>query len=184
MPQFAAFLRGMNVGGRRITNRELTTIFEGLGCTNAAGFLASGNMVFDGSTTAPDHLRTHLEQGLQAALSYSVPTYLRTGKEVVAIAQYRPFSNEELAASAGKMQVMFLPQEPSKEGVDIVTGLSCDADRLVVDGREIYWLPVGNLSDSTLPLKTIERAVGPTTIRTHRTIVRLVAKFWNEKSGL
>jgi hypothetical protein len=46
MSRYVAFLRGMNLGGRRISNDDLRSRFEALGCEDVATFRASGNVVF------------------------------------------------------------------------------------------------------------------------------------------
>ena len=47
MTLHAAFLRGMNVGGQRITNAELRDEFEALGFESVTTFRASGNVIFE-----------------------------------------------------------------------------------------------------------------------------------------
>ncbi len=48
VPQrYAAFLRGINVGGRRVSGEALAGTFEKVpGIVGATSFLASGNVVF------------------------------------------------------------------------------------------------------------------------------------------
>lgn len=46
----AAFLRSINVGGRRVKNPELIAIFEGLGLTDVAAYQAAGSLVFTGTS--------------------------------------------------------------------------------------------------------------------------------------
>ena len=46
MDRYVAFLRGMNLGGRRIKDQELRRHFEGMGCEEVATFRASGNVIF------------------------------------------------------------------------------------------------------------------------------------------
>ncbi|MBL4684411.1 MAG: DUF1697 domain-containing protein [Nannocystaceae bacterium] len=46
MPTHVAFLGGMNLGKRRITNVELYGCFEQLRLTDVGAFLARGNVVF------------------------------------------------------------------------------------------------------------------------------------------
>ena len=53
-----------------------------------------------------------------------------------------------------------------------------DEDLLAIDGRELYWLPSGGISDSDLDLKTIEAAVGPWTMRTKGTVDQIAAKYF------
>ena len=45
MSRYAAFLRGMNVGGHRLSNDELRSHFAALGFAEVATFRASGNGV-------------------------------------------------------------------------------------------------------------------------------------------
>jgi uncharacterized protein (DUF1697 family) len=74
--RYVAFLRGMNLGGRRITNEALRAHFEALGCEGVATFRASGNVIFE-SAGRPAALTTTLEDGLAEALGYEVPVFLR-----------------------------------------------------------------------------------------------------------
>ena len=46
MQRYVAFLRGMNLGGRRIKNDDLRRRFEGMGLEEVATFRASGNVIF------------------------------------------------------------------------------------------------------------------------------------------
>jgi uncharacterized protein (DUF1697 family) len=46
MDRYVAFLRGMNLGNRRIKNEELRAHFEAMGFPEVATFRASGNVIF------------------------------------------------------------------------------------------------------------------------------------------
>lgn len=177
MQRYVAFLRGMNLGGRRITNPELCVCFEGLGFASPTAFLASGNVVFDSDGTAPERVSERIEAGLRGALGYEVPTFLRTAEEVREIAAHETFPAEVVAASRGKLQVALLPAEPSQAARRAVLEHATEEDRLAFWNRELYWLPSGGISESPLDLAAIEAAVGPWTMRTRRTVERLAAKF-------
>lgn len=51
-------------------------------------------------------------------------------------------------------------------------------DGLALHGRELYWLPSGNMSDSALDLNAAGRLVGPNTMRTANTLRRIHAKHF------
>lgn len=178
MTLHAAFLRGMNLGGRRITNSDLCGCFEALGFTGVAAFLASGNVVLDPEPEEPNALARRIETGLQNQLGYAVPTFLRTAEEIRAMARHEPFPRGVLDSSEGKLQVVLLRQAPAAADRDAVLALATDQDRLAFAECELYWLPDGPMSQSELDLKTIERRLGTTTIRTARTIGRMVAKYF------
>ncbi len=91
MPVYAAFLRGMNVGGRRVKNDELSMCFEAMGFENVSAFLASGNVVFESDGESAEDLELQIELGLSEKLGYVVPTFVRSGAEVAEIAAKKPF---------------------------------------------------------------------------------------------
>ncbi len=177
MKRHVAFLRGMNLGRRRITNVELCACLDGLGFENVAAFLASGNVVFDAKgTTAP--LEKRIEKGLRESLDYEVPTFVRAADEVKDIAARVPFpASRDAKRPGGKLQVAMLRHRPSSSARKTVLALSTKEDQLSIHGRELYWLPSGNLTDSELDMRRIDDALGPMTNRTRRTIERIVAKF-------
>ena len=177
MNRYVAFLRGMNLGGRRITNDDLRAHFEALGCEDVATFRASGNVIFDSDGESPADLAARLEIGLGESLGYEVPVFLRSAKEVSAIAAHQPFDAKLIGASRGKLQVALLAKMPSAAAAKRALSMSTDADRLAIERRELYWLPEGGMSDSELDLKAIAAALGPTTIRTKGTIDQIAAKY-------
>lgn len=166
----------MNIGRRRITNSDLGGVFESMGMTRVELFLASGNVIFDPGGRS--ELEAFIAEQLQAALDYSVPTYVRSTNEVLAIAASRPFTDAELAASTGKVQIIFHARPLDDPARAQVMALSCADDRLAIGAREIYWLPCGPMSQTTLDLKTIERVTAGTTIRTRNTIDRIAKRFF------
>jgi uncharacterized protein (DUF1697 family) len=177
MHRYVAFLRGMNLGGRRITNEGLRSHFEALGCEDVATFRASGNVVF-AKSGPPTELTVQLEDGLGEALGYEVPVFLRSAKQLLAIAAAEPFDSKRLTASKGKLQVALLAKKPSAARAKEALGLSSAADRVAIEGRELYWLPSGGISESELDLKALDGALGPTTIRTKGTVDQIAAKYF------
>jgi len=175
MPRYVAFLRGMNLGGRRITNPELCAAFERLGYEEVSAFLASGNVVFE-AAGEETKLRRELEAGLAEELGYEVPTFLRSANQVGGVVAHEAFAERDGADARGKLQVVFLQKKPSPEGAGLVASLDGDDDWLELMGREIFWWPSGGLSQSELDLKALAAAVGPTTVRTMNTVRRLAAK--------
>jgi uncharacterized protein (DUF1697 family) len=177
MPSHVAFLRGMNLGGRRIKNEELRAEFEALGFAEVACFRASGNVVFSAKGSEAK-LTSEIEAGLGEALGYEVPVFLRSAKELSALAAHEPFAAVKMKASKGKLQVALLPKKPAAGARKQALAEASDEDRLAIEGRELYWLPSGGISDSDLDLKAIETALGPWTMRTMGTIEQIVAKHF------
>ena len=179
MNRYVAFLRGMNLGNRRITNDDLRSHFEALGCDEVATFRASGNVIFAADDESRAKLTARLEDGLADALGYEVRVFLRSAKEIAAIAAHEPFGAKDRAASDGKLQVALLTKKPAAAKRKAALAFATDADRLAVEGRELYWLPQGRMSDSELDLKALDTILGSMTIRTKGTIDQIAAKFFD-----
>jgi uncharacterized protein (DUF1697 family) len=177
MQRYVAFLRGMNLGGRRIKNEELKREFEQLALDDVSCFRASGNVIFASKEKGEEKLKQRLEAGLGESLGYKVPVFLRSAAELEAVSALEPFDPKLVSASKGKPQVAFLPSAPKAKAKKQALALASDEDRLAIEGRELYWLPSGGISDSQLDLKTIEAAVGPWTMRTKGTVDQIVAKL-------
>lgn len=176
--RFVAFLRGMNLGNRRLKNPELKAEFEQLGFEQVATFRASGNVVFEvGGRAGEASLAKKIEAGLASGLGYDVPVFLRSAAEVAAIAAARPFPKKRVEASKGKLQVSLLAKSPSAKVRTDVLALGSEEDLLAIEGRELYWLPSGGLLKSDLDLKAIEKALGKDTRRTMGTIEQIAAKY-------
>lgn len=178
MERYVAFLRGMNLGGRRIKNEELRREFEVLGFTEVACFRASGNVVFAADESDEEKLTSRIEAGLGEALGYEVPVFLRAAAELRSVAEHEPFDAAALESSKGKPQIVFLPAKPAAAARKQVLALSTDDDRLAIEGRELHWLPKGGISESDLDLKAIDADLGPTTIRTKGTVAQIAAKYF------
>lgn len=176
MSRYVAFLRGMNLGGRRIANEELRAEFEALGFADVATFRASGNVIFAADGETEKALTTRIESGLGEALGYAVPVFLRDCAEVVEIAAREPFAAKLIGASKGKLQVTLLPGKPTAAARRKVLALAGDEDRLAIEGRELFWLPSGGTIDSDLDLKAIDAILGKGTMRTMGTIEQIAAK--------
>lgn len=177
MARYAAFLRGMNLGRRRVTNSELVAAFEALGLAGASAFLASGNVMFESGARSRAKLERTIAEGLEAELGYRVPTFVRSAKEIAAIAVRAPFPPKVVAATAGKLQVGLLAVEPPAGARRKALALATADDRLAIAGRELYWLPRVGVSTSELAFDALVAHLGEMTVRTQRTLVRLSAQM-------
>jgi uncharacterized protein (DUF1697 family) len=179
VPGYAAFLRGVNLGAQRRAGAEkLRSVFEGLGFEDVATFRTSGNVVFAAGREPAATLTARIEKELAAVLGFEVMIFLRTAREVRAIAAERPFSSADIEASKGKLQVALLPAKPATKARNEALALATDEDRLALRGRELYWLPSGGTRDSALNQVAIEKLVGPWTMRTMGTLEQLAAKYF------
>lgn len=180
MARYAAFLRGVNLGGRRKTgSAELRACFEGIGLEDVQTFRTSGNVVFErDGRESQKKVAGRIERALSQSFGFDVVVFLRSAAEVRAIAEHRPFPAKLVSGSNGKLQVALLPAKPAAGARREAVELATDADRLAVEDRELYWLPSGGTRDSKLDLKELEKLVGPWTMRTKGTLELLAEKHF------
>ena len=179
-PTHAAFLRAINLGrNRRVSGADLRSRFEELGFTEVDSFRTSGNVVFRAGREAKAPLTARIEKALKEALGYEVGVFLRTAKEIQALAKHQPFPNDLIEASKGKLQVSLIAKPHSAATQRRVLALATGTDdRLAFSASELFWLPSGGTQQSTLDLEAIEEQLGPTTMRTKGTVDQLAQKHF------
>ena len=175
-PTHAAFLRGVNLGStRKTSSADLRACFEGLGFDDVQTFRTSGNVVF-ASPKAP--AASGIEKGLRDSFGFDVQVFLRSAKQVRAIAEHEPFPAAAVKKSEGKLQVAMLSKKPSAKVKKQVLAHATDEDRLAFSGQELYWLPSGRMTDASLNLRAVEQLTDAWTMRTQATLELLAAKFF------
>lgn len=178
MGRVIAFLRGINVGGHRVTMEELRRVVAELGLAGVETFIASGNVIAEADTADHDELAGRLSAHLESRLGYAVAVFVRTPAELAAVAAVPAFDAAEVAVPGRGVHVGFLAERPSAGAEAAVAALCSAEDQLRTVGRELYWLRHGRFSDSPIQPKQLDRALAqPVTIRNLNTVRRLVDKF-------
>jgi len=178
MPKYIAFLRAINVGGRNTVKMDfLRRLFESLGFSSVETFIASGNVVFETASKNAQALERKIETELREALGYEVATFIRTDTELVAIANYKPFSQSELDGAAA-LNIAFLADGLDDKSSQKLMTLRTDIDDFHIHEREIYWLCREKQSGSKISNALIEKAIGrKSTLRGANTIQKMAAKY-------
>ena len=168
MATYTAFLRAINIGGRRVKGPELCAPFTSMGFESAASFRASGNVVF-GAPRKP--AESGIEAALEDALGYEVAVFLRSPAEMERLAALEPFEPE------ARFHVMFLKKLPAKSVQSQVLALSTEDDKLAFGERELFWRPRGRMLESGLDLNAVGKLIGLNTMRTNGTVRQIAAKY-------
>ena len=179
MPQYIAFLRGINVGGHRIKMDQLRAHFEEMGLMDVSTFIASGNVIFTADSEDVGDLSAKIEKYLAEKLGYEVATFLRTPAQLDVMAAFEPPEGEDCAGSITSIYVALL-RDPAPDDMKARFGdLASESDRFWFAGSEVYWGLQGKMSDSPLFGKGLDPAFkgAATTSRNMNTLRRLTAKF-------
>ncbi|MCI0537651.1 MAG: DUF1697 domain-containing protein [Verrucomicrobiales bacterium] len=176
MQRYVAFLRGMNLGKRRLAMSRLKVLFDELEFNDVATFIASGNVIFSSQINDASELESRVAKHLEGALGYRVDTFVRTTEEVARIGNAKVFSEDGQAGITIHVGLFHqkLPRQLARRFADIVT----QEDEFCVIGREYYWLCRVRTSDSTVWSLPEMRALRlPTsTMRKITSIRRLIVK--------
>jgi uncharacterized protein (DUF1697 family) len=171
-----AFLRAINVGGHTVKMDRLRGLFEELGLKHVETFIASGNVLFDATSSVDTaKLERRIEDHLERALGYEVLTYIRPLASLAAVASDHPFDSHEAGGHA--LSIGFLKEPLAPERSTALKALADGYDEFHLSNRQIYWLCHGRMSDSKLFGKVLDRAIGsPATFRNVTTVRKLAEK--------
>lgn len=173
--RFVALLRAVNVGGRKVTMKELKEEAEKLGYTNARTLVASGNLVFDTKKTPDAKLETTLEAAIEKAFGLFSEVMVRNPDEWAAIIKANPFPKKAKDDPAHLVCVV-CKDKPDAKAIDAwLKGFREKYDKgeqLKVSGREIYidYGPSIGQSKLILPKKLVTG-----TARNWNTVLKLQA---------
>lgn len=180
--RYLAFLRGMNVGGHRVSMDDLRGYFSDLGFANVESFIASGNVIFDApARTSSAALESRIEKHLQKTLGYAVATFLRTPAELTAIVNALPFTASEMKPGYA-VHIGFLRDAPSSTLSAQLLGSATTMDAFGIGTREYYWLCRGKSLESLVKWPTLEKATKMDVTMRNLNTVRKLADKYREKT--
>lgn len=159
---------------------RLKEMFEELGFTEVATFIASGNILFTSAIPDPAALETMLTRELEQKLGFgALDPAVRTRAEIAEIAARSLFRSGGAAPDSATIYVSFFPKPLSAAVARQVEACATEVDAFEVHGRELFWLCRIRSSDSTVwksvGIKSLR--LPPATMRNLNTIQRLAALY-------
>lgn len=118
MATYAAFLRGINVGGQNlVAMKRLSRAFESLDFKNVKTLLASGNVLFEARVANTDRLARKIEEKLKKTFGREIGTIVRTLEGLREFVDTQPFRGIKVTPRT-RLFVTFLSEKP-KTGLKI-----------------------------------------------------------------
>lgn len=168
MPRLCAFLRAVNVGGRRVRMDRLRQVCEGFGLHDVLTLQAAGNVLFTTRRRNLETLRVELEAHLERELGFFADVFLRSDAELRAIAAH---PGRECVA----WNIALLHEPLDAAGLRALDGLRTRVDVFEAVGRDVHWYCAVKQSESELSNAAFEKALGlRATVRNVRTVRGLV----------
>ena len=177
MNRHVAFLRGINLGKRRVKMDRLRRFFEELGFGNVATFIASGNVVFDFPVSDRRKLEQEIETHLEEALGFTTETFVRPLEELDQLTKLKRVRTRQ--EEGFTPHVIFLREEADDRMEGGLRTLETEDDRFLVLSTEVVWFRRGGLTESPIKTRDLETVLGgrKNTTRNLKTLQRMVAKF-------
>lgn len=175
--QFVAFLRGINVGGKKpIRMKELADVLTAAGFRNVRTFIASGNVIFEAAAKDSARLARKMEKHLLKAFGCEITVIIRNVDDLRAIIKRNPFkkpkpSRDEMLfvtflASPAPVKPR-LPLRSETENMEVIA-LTDGAAFIVAHRKKTGWFGFPH----TFAEKEFKV---PTTTRNWTTVVKIVA---------
>jgi uncharacterized protein (DUF1697 family) len=172
MARFVALLRGINVGkNKRIPMAELRALLEGLGCTEVATLLNSGNAVFDtvGGTAAAHAQRIAAE--IRADFDFDVPVIVKTAAELRAIVADDPLRVPP--AEHARMLAIFGQDARALAGLHALEPMIVPPERLALGRRAGYLWCARGILESKAGAALLGKLGQSVTTRNWATVLKL-----------
>lgn len=172
MTRYAAFLRGVNVGGVNLKMADVAKAFEDAGFASVRTILASGNVLFE-STSGVAAVRKKAEQALRDTFGYDAWVLAYPIDTVAAISQAYPFERE---VPGHHSYVTFVTDEQVLDELADLAKNARPEEKIERGDGVVYWqVPRTATLDSTIG-KTMgkKRYKSSTTTRNLRTLDKVL----------
>lgn len=174
MTRYVALLRGINVGrAKQIPMADLRTLLTGLGYTDVATLLRSGNAVFTGSGS-PTEVASRIEDAVETKFGMTVGCVVRDGAELTAVIAANPLP--EAAAEGSRYLVHFLSAAPDRALLDANDPVRLDPEHIRLGDRVVYqWCPDGIMAAPDVGTYVVKNLGVVATGRNWNTVTKLAA---------
>lgn len=176
--KYAAFLRGINVGGKTsIKMEKLREVFASLEFKNVKTYIQSGNVIFEADDADQTELCVKIEAAIEKEF-FKTPVMIRSIDEIKEAFENNPFAGE--AFEDKLFHLIFLSEKLSDEKAAMLLSNNCENERFAVRNSEVYCLLREGFSESLLGKKYIDKKLKTAaTARNWRT-VRKILELCNE----
>ena len=157
MTMYAALLRAVNVGGRKVPMQDLKALFEDQGHEHVVTYIQSGNVVFDGRGKAAT-LAQQLSDAIEQAFGLKTPVVLRTKAQLEQVLNTNPYAKPGVVGN--QLHVVFLGDKPTAKAIATLDPDRSPPDEFTVVGKEVFILAPNGVGSSKLTIDWFEKRLG------------------------
>lgn len=173
MKIYVAFLRGINVGGhKKVPMTELKILLNKIGLKNVNTYIQSGNVIFQSEIVDVKSLENSIHEAVLNHFSFEVSVMVRNRKELKAIFDSCPFSEEKKVNSYFTM----LSSIPDEDLVNKAKEKTYENEEYAIINDTIYFYCAKGYGKAKFSLNYFERNLRVTaTARNYKTMVKLLS---------
>jgi len=149
MQRYAAFFRGINVGGRNMIKMEtLRATLGSLGFENVKSYINSGNLVFETAAANQEALEQAIRDAIRKEFGFDIAVMVRSMDEIQSLIDDNPFEGQ--FENEKDLHVFFLREPLSNEQSSLLLANESENELFSVRGREIFNLLRISILDSVM----------------------------------
>ena len=173
--EYAALLRGINVGGNKIIKMDvLKQLCESLGLSGAQTLLQSGNVVFQSTEKDREKLARRIERGIEKKFGFEARVVVRSSGDLQRVIQKNPFGVGK-SRNPSLLHVMFLDAKPQAQAFADLRSFYKGPEEMHLVGEELYIYYCNGAGKSKLTNDLIQRKLQVTgTARNWNTVEKLL----------
>lgn len=172
--EYAALIRGVNVGGKMIKMEELRLLCESLGLSGAQTLLQSGNVVFRSAEKDRVKLARRIEAGIVKKFGFEARVVMRTSADLRRVIAKNPFKAAK-TPNPSSFLVMFLDGKPTLQAFAELRSAYKGPEEMHLAGEELYIYYCNGAGRSKLTNDYIQRRLQVTgTARNWNTVGKLL----------
>jgi uncharacterized protein (DUF1697 family) len=174
VPRFIALLRGVNVGkAKRVPMADFRALLLGLGCTEVATLLNSGNAVFSAAGTSATKHAANIAAAIAAQLGVEVPVIVKSAREMAAAVGENIIAGPVIDPS--RLLVAFTPNAEVLAGLAALAPLVEPPERFVIGHHAAYLYCAAGILESKAAEALLGRLGKAVTTRNWATTQKLHA---------
>ena len=173
MQRYAAFFRGINVGGRNMIKMEtLRATLGSLGFENVKSYINSGNLVFETATVDQEAIGETIRVAVRIEFGFDIAVMVRSMDEIRSLIDDNPFEGQ--FENEKDLHVFFLREPLSDEQSSLLLANESENELFSIRGREIFNLLRISILDSVMGKGFLDKKLKiSATARNWRTVKKI-----------
>ena len=173
MQTFIALLRGINVGkAKRVAMADLRDLMTGLGYSDVATLLNSGNVVFRAAKGTRVTLAAEIAGAISTNLKVDVPVIVKSARNLTAIVSENPLAGK--ASDHSRLLVAFVQDKKALSDLAAIGPLVVPPEQFAVGNNAAYLYCVSGILGSKAG-EALLKAGRLATTRNWATVLKLQA---------